>query len=455
MGSNSNRRSSSSVSGNRTGAHARPSGPGGASGPSIPYVTDPRDEAPANSHSRYDFAESDGGPAPEGGRRRRGRHRGKIRALIIAVVVVIIAAGVAWGVLGHTDVFKITSIDVKNTSRLSDTYLTALVDIPEGTNLMNIDTNDVKQRLTDNPWIEKVSVHRSFPHTLSLDIEESMPTAVVQVDPASAIGATEFWFISGDGVWMSQVSSSGVEQAQDIVRESTGQEDLYASIDEEPVVDDPQVDTDGDGVPDASADFVDEDEDGYDDNTGEPIGQTTVAHEDEDQDGYDDYTNEWIGTPEEESSDDSGDSADEASGEAADDATAAADAEATQANEKPSVCADAYVTVEELAQIPVVSGVSIGVQPETGKTETDEGVINALNILEGADEEFEAQIASITSATGDSTDIMLKNGIEVAFGPATDIQSKIRIIEQLIEDHPDSIAYINVRVVSRPSWRGW
>ena len=194
MGSNSNRRSSSSVSGNRTGAHARPSGPGGSSGPSIPYVTDPRDEAPANSHSRYDFAESDGGPAPEGGRRRRGRHRGKIRALIIAVVVVIIAAGVAWGVLGHTDVFKITSIDVKNTSRLSDTYLTALVDIPEGTNLMNIDTNDVKQRLTDNPWIEKVSVHRSFPHTLSLDIEESMPTAVVQVDllhVITVVGSTE------------------------------------------------------------------------------------------------------------------------------------------------------------------------------------------------------------------------------------------------------------------------
>ena len=450
MASNSNRRSSSSVSGNSQGAHVRPSG--GSSLERIPHVSGPHDDAPPISHSRYEFAEADEAPEVEGrSPRKRGRRGGIVRVLLIVLVVLIVAGGVAWGVLGHTDVFKITSIDVKNTSRLSDTYLTALVDIPEGTNLMNIDTADVKERLEANPWIEKASVHRSYPHTLSLDIEESMPAAVVQVDPATAIGASEFWFVSGDGIWMSQVSSTGVDQAKEIVLNSTGQEDLYASVDEEPVVADPQVDTDGDGIPDASADTVDEDGDGYDDNTGELIGSTTTVHEDEDQDGYDDYTNEWIGLPDEpaegedESKSDSGD-------DAADGNKDEAQAEGT---EKQSVCADAFVTVEELSAIPIISGVSIGVQPETGKQETDEGVINALNILEGADDEFRSQIASITSATGDSTDIMLKNGIEVAFGPATDIPSKIRIIEQLIEDHPDSIVYINVRVVTRPSWRGW
>ena len=48
---------------------------------------------------------------------------------------------------------------------------------------------------------------------------------------------------------------------------------------------------------------------------------------------------------------------------------------------------------------------------------------------------------------------MLNNGVEVAFGKAENIRDKERVILKILEDNPDGVAYINVRIVENPTWR--
>ena len=42
---------------------------------------------------------------------------------------------------------------------------------------------------------------------------------------------------------------------------------------------------------------------------------------------------------------------------------------------------------------------------------------------------------------------------DATFGEAEDIRLKERVCLELMEQYPDQIAYINVRVAERPTWR--
>lgn len=342
-------------------------------------------------------------PSGKGGKGKRGR---KVKVILIVLAIVLAALGATWVVLSHTDLFKIEEVHVEGSKRLTDEYLTGLIDVTEGTNLLNVDTGAITERLSANPWIESASVHRDFPHTLVIEIVDADPGAVIQIDPSSALGTTQYWLISKDGIWMSQVSSTGVEEARQLVIDATDDSSGEDEVPVEPVV----VWTDEDGV-------------GYD------ADGVAVSF----PEGY------------------QGDAAVQDEAAAQDGAEAAGQDVAERA---PSVTVDVYMTVEDLSTVPIVSGTAAGIIPEVGMQETDEGILNALGILTSASDEFKSQIATVTASSDDSTNIMLKNGVEVAFGTATDIETKIQIVNDLLEQYAGEIAYINVRVPARPAWRG-
>ncbi len=310
---------------------------------------------------------------------------------MIIVVIVLAALFGTYVVLSNTDVFEIQSIEVEGSTRLSDEYLTTQVAVQSGTNLLNVDTSSVVSRLSANPWVNSVDVHRSFPHTLVLNINENYPCAVVQIDPSTANGTVHYWLIDDDCMWMSEVSADGVARAKEIVKNSTG-------------------------------------------DSGAASGTDASAA----------------------STDGSADAAASTDGSTSSDGTQAADGSdaSAQTQVEQSVCTDAYLTAEELSKIPIISGVSTSISPSSGTVESDSGIANAMSILKGASEDFRNTIRQINSPTGNTTNLTLANGIEVSFGDASDIQSKIDIIEQLETQYPDQISYINVRSVDNPSWRG-
>ncbi|MGI6217915.1 MAG: cell division protein FtsQ/DivIB [Coriobacteriales bacterium] len=316
---------------------------------------------------------------------------GKLKKIIVTIVAVVVVLGASYLVLANTSVFEIESVEVQGSSRLSDSYLTSLIAIPKGTNLLNVDTGEITSKVSENPWVKSVSVHRSFPHTLVIEIQDNLPAACVEITKSDATGETVYWLISSDGTWMSEASAEGVKEARQLVIDSTSDS------------------SDSSGSSDSSS------------SSSDSSGSSDTSSSSSDSSG---------------SSDSSSSSSDSSS------------------STSDSVCDDVQYTVEELASIPLISGVSESIEPVSGEQETDSGVLNALSIITDSDQEFSQQIATITSASDDTTSIVLKNGIEVAFGEATNMEEKIAVVEDLIAQYPDQISYINVRVVSKPTWRG-
>ena len=365
----------------------------------------------------------------------------------IALVAAFAAVAVAYAVLSNTDVFEIESIEVEGSTRLSDSYLTSAVSVPKGSNLLNVDASGIVESVSSTPWVDSVKVARSFPHTLVLRIEENDPAAVVEVEVTSSDGTeSEYWLIDGDGYWMGEVSEEGVDEARQIVIDSTNEE--------------------GSETGGEFADYEYEDDDG-DSEDGTDETSEDESSDETSEDGTEEESSDGSDSEEEDSGDESEDAVEEGSDDGDDDASdeASEDGDSDDgsdsdssgsgddASDSASVSSDVYYTVEELSQIPIITEISSDVSPAVGQQESDEGIVNALEIIEDSEGDFGDQIATITSANGSSTSVILTNGIEVSFGEAEDMEEKIAVVEELLEQYPDQISYINVRVASMPSWR--
>lgn len=97
--------------------------------------------------------------------------------------------------------------------------------------------------------------------------------------------------------------------------------------------------------------------------------------------------------------------------------------------------------------------VPYGTKAEIGEVCTDDNVNNALDIIAGMTTDLSDRVVEVSAAGPAETTLVLDDGVEIAFGKAEDIRDKERVILKILEENPDGVAYINVRMVETPTWR--
>ena len=368
-------------------------------------------------NARKDRGGSSGSDSGSGASKRKSKGFSRLKKILITLACVAIALGITYVVLSHTNVFEITSVEVEGSTRLSDSYLTSAVSVPKGTNLLNVDAANITSRITKNAWVSSVRVKRQFPHTLVLQINENTPLAVVEVAPNSANSATQYWLIGSDCTWMGQVSQEGMQNARKMVISSTG---------------------DAGSSTTSSAT-----------NTAQSGGDSQAQTQNSESLAND-------GEAEQAQSSDTADtsSQEQNSQDSSSQEQAAQSSQSSDSQQEASICTDVYYTATELSKIPIITQTSSDITPEIGAIETDSGITNAIQIIEESKDDFGDEIATITSASGSSTGVTLKNGVEISFGEAQDMDTKIAVAQDLLNKYEGQISYINVRVASRPAWRG-
>ena len=100
-----------------------------------------------------------------------------------------------------------------------------------------------------------------------------------------------------------------------------------------------------------------------------------------------------------------------------------------------------------------ITDVPYGTRPEVGAYCSDANVNNALAIVDGMTTELAGQVKKVAATETESTTLTLESGVEIVFGTAENIRDKERVCLEIMKEHPDGLAYINVRVVDRPTWR--
>lgn len=108
---------------------------------------------------------------------------------------------------------------------------------------------------------------------------------------------------------------------------------------------------------------------------------------------------------------------------------------------------------EDVDAALVIKDVPYGTEAEVGAYCTDESVLNALDIISGMTTELVDQVETVYADGVEETRLVLESNIEIAFGAAENIREKERVCLQIMEEHPDSVVYINVRDVSNPTYR--
>jgi cell division protein FtsQ len=86
-----------------------------------------------------------------------------------------------WRLLASATFFRLNTIEVANSRRLSRDEILAIAGVAPGRDLLRMDLKVMGEHLLQNPWVESVRIRRYLPDALSIAIVEREPLAVVNM----------------------------------------------------------------------------------------------------------------------------------------------------------------------------------------------------------------------------------------------------------------------------------
>ncbi len=109
------------------------------------------------------------------------RRRRPWRRAVVGLLVVALVAGAAW-VVGWSSVLAVQQVEVTGVTGAERRAVQALVEIPDGTPLVRVDTAAVEQRVRSRVTVAEASVTRAWPGTLVVRVVPRTAAVVVR-DP--------------------------------------------------------------------------------------------------------------------------------------------------------------------------------------------------------------------------------------------------------------------------------
>ena len=100
-------------------------------------------------------------------RRRRSKHARRRWAFVAVLAVV-----VAWAVLFFFPVLTVKKVDVQGAKNADVQQVSEASGVGERSNMLRLDTEQVARNVAPTPWVKKVTVSRSWPSTVTIQITE-------------------------------------------------------------------------------------------------------------------------------------------------------------------------------------------------------------------------------------------------------------------------------------------
>ena len=131
------------------------------------------------------------------------RHRVWWAARITTSVLLVVGSALGSGALYHwiktTPLLQLHHIDVAGAQRAEEWELRTLAEVKMGTHLFDLPLDEVQARVARHPWVNQVTVRRSFPDRLVVEVHERKAVALL------AAGA--FYYVDEEGIPFKKVKS--------------------------------------------------------------------------------------------------------------------------------------------------------------------------------------------------------------------------------------------------------
>ncbi|MCF8606175.1 FtsQ-type POTRA domain-containing protein [Gordonia sp. HY442] len=118
--------------------------------------------------------------------RRRGRgengRRPSRATVIVTALLGVLLVGAAVAIAYFTPLMSVRNVDVVGAKVVDANEIRRIAQAPTGTPLLQVDTVAVADRVAVLPAIEEVTVERSYPSTLTIDVTERVPVVTLEQD---------------------------------------------------------------------------------------------------------------------------------------------------------------------------------------------------------------------------------------------------------------------------------
>lgn len=143
--------------------------------------------------------------------RQMQKRKSRLPFIIVGVAVFLAVSFLGmYYIISKTNVFEIEEINISGTEHLTAQEVRALISIPQGTTLLNIDTAQIEMSMERDAWVQTVDVNRVFPNKVEIVVHERKIGAIVEV-PTGAAQTIQNWAISDDGIWLMVIPSRDSE----------------------------------------------------------------------------------------------------------------------------------------------------------------------------------------------------------------------------------------------------
>ena len=128
------------------------------------------------------------------GRRPRSRPGSFASALLIMATVALCALGlIGYRWASRTEMFQISSVDVKGVSQLGEGELKTIAGFFTGQNIFHVDLEAAARQARAHAWVKDVRIERRLPNRISMVFVERAPAAILD-------SATGRYLVDTDGV---------------------------------------------------------------------------------------------------------------------------------------------------------------------------------------------------------------------------------------------------------------
>ncbi|MDD3294878.1 MAG: FtsQ-type POTRA domain-containing protein [Geobacteraceae bacterium] len=113
--------------------------------------------------------------------RRYLRKAARVCAGFFLVTMLWVVCVEAYELVTTATPFRLEKMEISRTKRLTRDEITALAGVKPGDPLLRLDLRNMADRLEKNPWIETLKIRRRLPSTISIEITEREPVAVINM----------------------------------------------------------------------------------------------------------------------------------------------------------------------------------------------------------------------------------------------------------------------------------
>jgi cell division protein FtsQ len=105
----------------------------------------------------------------------------RIVSLFAAIAILVVLSLEAYELLAKTTFLRLEKIQVSGLKRLKRQEVINLTGVKPGDAMLHLDLQRLAAQIKKSPWVEKVKVNRYFPRTVSIEITEWEPVAIVNM----------------------------------------------------------------------------------------------------------------------------------------------------------------------------------------------------------------------------------------------------------------------------------